>query len=287
MKSLNLQILPQHFFYSVLSVGASLLIWTSRVPSPPAPPPAAAAASPPCMFSPHQYALQLLNVRATRTVRDGKKESGANIYDREAMSAHISHLTPSTASCWLFRGSVYFLAFLGGGNRWIYSGFEECPSRLLIAGGWALCCCCLRALQLQKGKGGMFALHKLRQFRVLSALVIGSIVCCAKRSVIFSLFSSSFFSEKPRLLPGLIDAGVKVMFSFLCFCCHFSVNEPGNMSFVKETVDKLLKGYDIRLRPDFGGMLRIYPPALFLAPFTVLWSDVEVEVCNHDIITLF
>ncbi|XP_061833560.1 gamma-aminobutyric acid receptor subunit beta-3 isoform X1 [Nerophis lumbriciformis] len=31
-----------------------------------------------------------------------------------------------------------------------------------------------------------------------------------------------------------------------------SVNEPGNMSFVKETVDKLLKGYDIRLRPDFG-----------------------------------
>ncbi|CAL8288757.1 unnamed protein product [Lota lota] len=32
-----------------------------------------------------------------------------------------------------------------------------------------------------------------------------------------------------------------------------SVNEPGNMSFVKETVDKLLQGYDIRLRPDFGG----------------------------------
>ncbi|XP_040888370.1 gamma-aminobutyric acid receptor subunit beta-3-like isoform X2 [Toxotes jaculatrix] len=32
-----------------------------------------------------------------------------------------------------------------------------------------------------------------------------------------------------------------------------SVNEPSNMSFVKETVDKLLKGYDIRLRPDFGG----------------------------------
>ncbi|XP_003973875.1 gamma-aminobutyric acid receptor subunit beta-3 isoform X4 [Takifugu rubripes] len=32
-----------------------------------------------------------------------------------------------------------------------------------------------------------------------------------------------------------------------------SVNQPGNMSFVKDTVDKLLKGYDIRLRPDFGG----------------------------------
>ncbi|XP_010890688.1 gamma-aminobutyric acid receptor subunit beta-1 isoform X1 [Esox lucius] len=32
-----------------------------------------------------------------------------------------------------------------------------------------------------------------------------------------------------------------------------SANEPSNMSFVKATVDKLLKGYDIRLRPDFGG----------------------------------
>ncbi|KAM6945550.1 gamma-aminobutyric acid receptor subunit beta-3-like isoform 3-T3 [Aplochiton taeniatus] len=58
----------------------------------------------------------------------------------------------------------------------------------------------------------MFAFRRARLFRVLSALVIVAIVCCAKR-----------------------------------------VNEPGNMSFVKETVDKLLKGYDIRLRPDFGG----------------------------------
>ncbi|XP_041121746.1 gamma-aminobutyric acid receptor subunit beta-1 isoform X1 [Polyodon spathula] len=37
-------------------------------------------------------------------------------------------------------------------------------------------------------------------------------------------------------------------------CCAQSVNEPSNMSYVKETVDKLLKGYDIRLRPDFGGL---------------------------------
>ncbi|XP_007890895.1 gamma-aminobutyric acid receptor subunit beta-1 isoform X1 [Callorhinchus milii] len=33
-----------------------------------------------------------------------------------------------------------------------------------------------------------------------------------------------------------------------------SVNESSNMSYVKETVDSLLKGYDIRLRPDFGGL---------------------------------
>ncbi|XP_023694468.1 gamma-aminobutyric acid receptor subunit beta-1 isoform X2 [Paramormyrops kingsleyae] len=35
--------------------------------------------------------------------------------------------------------------------------------------------------------------------------------------------------------------------------CAQSANEPSNMSYVKATVDKLLKGYDIRLRPDFGG----------------------------------
>ncbi|XP_025777397.1 gamma-aminobutyric acid receptor subunit beta-1 isoform X1 [Puma concolor] len=35
-------------------------------------------------------------------------------------------------------------------------------------------------------------------------------------------------------------------------CCAHSANEPSNMSYVKETVDRLLKGYDIRLRPDFG-----------------------------------
>ncbi|XP_054846143.1 gamma-aminobutyric acid receptor subunit beta-1 isoform X2 [Eublepharis macularius] len=36
-------------------------------------------------------------------------------------------------------------------------------------------------------------------------------------------------------------------------CSAQSQSEPSNMSYVKETVDRLLKGYDIRLRPDFGG----------------------------------
>ncbi|KAG7467188.1 hypothetical protein MATL_G00150640 [Megalops atlanticus] len=50
-------------------------------------------------------------------------------------------------------------------------------------------------------------------------------------------------------LFGVLSAPVIVAI----VCCAQSANEPGNMSFVKETVDKLLKGYDIRLRPDFGG----------------------------------
>lgn len=56
--------------------------------------------------------------------------------------------------------------------------------------------------------------------------------------------------------------------SYLHVLCSFSLslslffplysagaNDPSNMSLVKETVDRLLKGYDIRLRPDFGGKL--------------------------------
>lgn len=31
------------------------------------------------------------------------------------------------------------------------------------------------------------------------------------------------------------------------------------MSYVKETVDRLLQGYDIRLRPDFGGEAPVLP----------------------------
>ncbi|KAG7261152.1 hypothetical protein CRUP_037114 [Coryphaenoides rupestris] len=54
---------------------------------------------------------------------------------------------------------------------------------------------------------------------------------------------------------GLQDAlSWPLLVAAVLWCCVAqSVNEPGNMSFVKETVDKLLKGYDIRLRPDFGG----------------------------------
>ncbi|GAA6081625.1 gamma-aminobutyric acid receptor subunit beta-2 isoform X1, partial [Tachysurus ichikawai] len=43
-----------------------------------------------------------------------------------------------------------------------------------------------------------------------------------------------------------------VLFVMVATICAQSVNDPSNMSLVKETVDRLLKGYDIRLRPDFG-----------------------------------
>ncbi|XP_016098943.1 gamma-aminobutyric acid receptor subunit beta-2-like [Sinocyclocheilus grahami] len=45
---------------------------------------------------------------------------------------------------------------------------------------------------------------------------------------------------------------------FLCplivaVACGQSSRDPSNMPVVKDTVDRLMKGYDIRLRPDFGG----------------------------------
>ncbi|XP_027866028.1 gamma-aminobutyric acid receptor subunit beta-3-like isoform X2 [Xiphophorus couchianus] len=61
-----------------------------------------------------------------------------------------------------------------------------------------------------------------------------------------------------------------------------SVNEPGNMSIVKETVDKLLKGYDIRLRPDFGG-----PPVAVGMSIDVASIDMVSEVNMDYTLTMY
>lgn len=42
----------------------------------------------------------------------------------------------------------------------------------------------------------------------------------------------------------------------LVVSAHSSSTGSSGMSVAKTTVDKLLKGYDIRLRPDFGGTCR-------------------------------
>uniref|UniRef100_A0A3P8TW42 Gamma-aminobutyric acid type A receptor subunit beta3 n=1 Tax=Amphiprion percula TaxID=161767 RepID=A0A3P8TW42_AMPPE len=65
-------------------------------------------------------------------------------------------------------------------------------------------------------------------------------------------------------------------------CCAQSVNEPGNMSYVKETVDKLLKGYDIRLRPDFGG-----PPVAVGMSIDVASIDMVSEVNMDYTLTMY
>ncbi|XP_030065520.1 gamma-aminobutyric acid receptor subunit beta-4 isoform X1 [Microcaecilia unicolor] len=48
-------------------------------------------------------------------------------------------------------------------------------------------------------------------------------------------------------------SGILSALAALCFVCCAQSLPSGNISVVKKTVDKLLKGYDIRLRPDFGG----------------------------------
>ncbi|TSK42178.1 Gamma-aminobutyric acid receptor subunit beta-1 [Bagarius yarrelli] len=60
------------------------------------------------------------------------------------------------------------------------------------------------------------------------------------------------------------------------------VNEPSNMSYVKVTVDKLLKGYDIRLRPDFGG-----PPVDVGMSIDISSIDMVSEVNMDYTITMY
>lgn len=54
--------------------------------------------------------------------------------------------------------------------------------------------------------------------------------------------------------PPPTGLGAHRMTSNLSVLFYFSPS-TGNISVVKEIVDKLLKGYDVRLRPDFGGMV--------------------------------
>ncbi|XP_041862243.1 gamma-aminobutyric acid receptor subunit beta-3 isoform X3 [Melanotaenia boesemani] len=80
---------------------------------------------------------------------------------------------------------------------------------------------------------------------------------------------------------GLLDF-VSLPLAVAVMCCAQSVNEPGNMSFVKETVDKLLKGYDIRLRPDFGG-----PPVAVGMSIDVASIDMVSEVNMDYTLTMY
>ncbi|XP_044305784.1 gamma-aminobutyric acid receptor subunit beta-3 [Varanus komodoensis] len=79
-------------------------------------------------------------------------------------------------------------------------------------------------------------------------------------------------------LFGIFSAPVLVA----VVCCAQSVNDPGNMSFVKETVDKLLKGYDIRLRPDFGG-----PPVNVGMNIDIASIDMVSEVNMDYTLTMY
>ncbi|XP_017576042.1 gamma-aminobutyric acid receptor subunit beta-3 isoform X4 [Colossoma macropomum] len=81
-----------------------------------------------------------------------------------------------------------------------------------------------------------------------------------------------------RRLFGVLSVPVLVA----VMCCAQSANEPGNMSFVKETVDKLLKGYDIRLRPDFGG-----PPVAVGMSIDVASIDMVSEVNMDYTLTMY
>ncbi|XP_036709433.1 gamma-aminobutyric acid receptor subunit beta-1 isoform X2 [Balaenoptera ricei] len=74
-------------------------------------------------------------------------------------------------------------------------------------------------------------------------------------------------------------------------CCAHSANEPSNMSYVKETVDRLLKGYDIRLRPDFGGnassFFSTWPPVDVGMRIDVASIDMVSEVNMDYTLTMY
>uniref|UniRef100_A0A1A8NQI1 Uncharacterized protein n=1 Tax=Nothobranchius rachovii TaxID=451742 RepID=A0A1A8NQI1_9TELE len=69
--------------------------------------------------------------------------------------------------------------------------------------------------------------------------------------------------------------------SFICFVQSSSTGSTG-MTVAKTTVDKLLKGYDIRLRPDFGG-----PPVIVGMSINIASIDSISEVNMDYTITMY
>ncbi|TRY98770.1 hypothetical protein DNTS_025506 [Danionella cerebrum] len=64
--------------------------------------------------------------------------------------------------------------------------------------------------------------------------------------------------QNPNKTVAMEGIGKSPHIFFLCplivaVACAQSTRDPSNMPVVKDTVDRLMKGYDIRLRPDFGG----------------------------------
>uniref|UniRef100_A0A8C4SNQ9 Gamma-aminobutyric acid type A receptor subunit beta2a n=1 Tax=Erpetoichthys calabaricus TaxID=27687 RepID=A0A8C4SNQ9_ERPCA len=76
--------------------------------------------------------------------------------------------------------------------------------------------------------------------------------------------------------------GVWTFLLIVAVVCAQSVNDPSNMSLVKETVDRLLKGYDIRLRPDFGG-----PPVAVGMNIDIASIDMVSEVNMDYTLTMY
>ncbi|RMC06687.1 hypothetical protein DUI87_16128 [Hirundo rustica rustica] len=91
--------------------------------------------------------------------------------------------------------------------------------------------------------------------------------------------------EENKKLYAIYDTSLDLSIAEVAFTILAmlkSVNDPGNMSFVKETVDKLLKGYDIRLRPDFGGPPVCVGMNIDIASIDMV-SEVNMVTCLVDV----
>lgn len=97
---------------------------------------------------------------------------------------------------------------------------------------------------------------------VCSVSLLITVVCGAQR---WDLTAAPLIPHRPEFILSKSELEMLSLFPSQ----SFSANEPSNMSYVKATVDKLLKGYDIRLRPDFGGKLQ--PVAM--------WSSAGLPRC--------
>ncbi|XP_038848392.1 gamma-aminobutyric acid receptor subunit alpha-6-like [Salvelinus namaycush] len=71
---------------------------------------------------------------------------------------------------------------------------------------------------------------------------------------LFNLFYWIIYLGKDTMEQASNGNGSSTIITSQCLIfCAKDLRDPSNMPLVKDTVDRLMKGYDIRLRPDFGG----------------------------------
>ena len=307
-----LQLLVATFFI-VWKCRAPSLTWTSGVPSPP---PAAASL--------------LINMRFSLSCSQQPDAPGEPRSHDPARTGREAMSTPSAARCWLFLLLLRLDFFFPSSSPPLFPSFWAINGFTLIRGAsgtvstvdWGRrrrgelcffffsCCwwwwCCWCGCKQRGGKKGKS--DRKKRWCLLCTGSVSFASCpywlsvrlCVARKGEFAFFFLSvcvIWGEEVKVIaPADWFRSQGDVSPPPPSCLPFSsVNEPGNMSFVKETVDKLLKGYDIRLRPDFGGMcpsyspsyspLSFFPPLLYFCRHPpVLLSGVEGPV---PIILLF
>lgn len=163
---------------------------------------------------------------------------------------HEDHLMSSLSWLGLFRRPFNFSPAMetahpasSGAALWSGAGVCACAAHCLRCTGFSkLDVRCLHHhIQNPIKTVAMESIGKTPHLILLCPLIV-AVACGQRYGCILCLFR-----KENIVVLGMYEEFTNISW-YYC-----SSRDPSNMPVVKDTVDRLMKGYDIRLRPDFGG----------------------------------